>query len=38
MTVNLKKRQEISTELETPAGSLDKVPRFLNCQEILEKH
>jgi len=23
---------------ETPAGSLDNVPRFLNCQKIQEKH
>ena len=28
----------MSTEHETPAGSLDNVPRFLNCQKILEKH
>jgi len=28
----------MSTGHETPAGSLDNVPRLLNCQKILEKH
>jgi len=31
-------RQEMFTEHETPAGSLDNVPRFINCQKIQEKH
>jgi len=28
-----KKRQEMSTQHETPAGSLVNVPRFLNCKK-----
>jgi hypothetical protein len=33
MTVN-EKTQEMSTEHETPAGSLDNVPRFLNSKKF----
>jgi len=28
----------MSTEHETPTGSIDNDPRFLNCQKIQEKH
>jgi len=31
--MKVKKRQEMSTQHETPAGSLDNVPRFLNCKK-----